>query len=87
MLLVFLHHRESAELKIRENKAMRISVDVDDQLLAEAKKATRIEKTSSLLRYAIKYYAAYEAMKYIKTLGGTEPGLKLTPRRRLERRK
>ena len=37
---------------------MRMSVDLDDQLLAEAKKATRIEKTSSLLRYAIKYYAA-----------------------------
>ena len=66
---------------------MRMSVDLDDQLLAEAKKATRIEKTSNLLRYAIEYYAAYEAMKYLKTLGGTIPGLKLTPRRRLERRK
>ena len=66
---------------------MRMSVDLDEQLLAEAKKATRIEKTPNLLRYAIEHYAAHEAMKYLATLGGTEPGLKLTPRRRLERRK
>ena len=66
---------------------MRVSVDLDEQLLAEAKKATGIEKTSNLLRYAIKYYAAYEATRYLSTLGGTEPGLKLTPRRRLYVRK
>lgn len=66
---------------------MKISVTLDDELLAEAKKLTKIEKTSSLIRHAIKYLTAYEAAKYLSTLGGTEPGLKLTPRRRLERRK
>lgn len=66
---------------------MKISVNIDENLLAEAKKLTEIENTSSLVRHAIEYLASYEAIKYLSTQGGTAPGLKLTPRRRMEVRK
>lgn len=65
---------------------MKISVTLDDELLAEAKKLTKIEKTSSLIRHALQYLTSYEAAKYLSTLGGTMPGLKVTPRRRMETR-
>ena len=78
--------RQLVKSKLQENKTMRMSVNLDDNLIAEAKKLTKIEKTASLIRYAIKNFASYEAAKYLSTLGGSEPGLRLTPRRRMETR-
>lgn len=66
---------------------MRISVLLDEELVAEAKKLTNIKETSRLIQYAIKKMAAYEAASYLSTLGGSQPGIKVTPRRRIEMRR
>lgn len=66
---------------------MRMSVSINDELVAEAKKLTNINETSDLIRYAIKKMAAYEAASYLSTLGGSQPGIKMTPRCRIEMRK
>lgn len=55
--------------------------------LAEAKKLTKFEKTSSWIRHAIKYLTTYDSAKYLSTFGETEPKLKLNLHRRFERRK
>lgn len=65
---------------------MKMSVTLDPEMLAEAKKLTKIKETSRLIRYAVKRMAAYEAARYLSTLGGSQPGLKMTPRRRIELR-
>lgn len=59
---------------------------IDPELLAEAKKLTKIKETSQLIRYAVKRMAAYEAARYLSTLGGSQPGIRMTPRRRIELR-
>lgn len=66
---------------------MRTTVTLDDDQLAKAKRLTNIGSTQKLLGYAIERMAAYEAIKHLVSLAGTEPGLKLTPRRRLEVKK
>ena len=66
---------------------MKVSVTLDKELVAEAKKLTNIDRTSELIRYAVKRMAAYEAARYLSTLGGSQPGIKMTPRRRIEMRK
>ena len=63
-----------------------MSVTIDPELLAEAKKLTKIKETSQLIRYAVKRMAAYEAARYLSTLGGSQPGIRMTPRRRIELR-
>lgn len=62
---------------------MRVYVTLDDELLAEAKRLTEIDNTQQLLRRAVAKMAHYEALKYLVSLAGTMPDLKLTPRRRL----
>ena len=62
---------------------MRVSVTLDDELLAEAKRLTEIDNTQQLIRRAVVKMAHYEALKYLVSLAGTMPDLKLTPRRRL----
>ena len=62
---------------------MRVSVTLDDELLAEAKRLTEIDNTQQLIRSAVANMAHYEALKYLVSLAGTMPDLKLTPRRRL----
>lgn len=66
---------------------MKMSVTLDKELVAEAKKLTNIDKTADLIRYAVRRMAAYEAARYLSTLGGSQPGIKVTPRRRIEVRK
>lgn len=65
---------------------MRISFSLDEKLLAEAKELTKIENTQQLIRHAVKAMASYEALKYLGSLAGTMPRLKVTPRRRMELR-
>lgn len=55
---------------------MRMSVSINDELVAEAKKLTNINETSDLIRYAIKKMAAYEAASYLSTLGACSLALR-----------
>lgn len=63
---------------------MKFTFTLDDELLAEAKELTNIECTEKLVQFAIKSMKEYEAVRELLKLAGTEPGLRLTPRRRLE---
>lgn len=61
---------------------MKMSVTLDEKLLAEAKELTKIENTQQLIRHSIESMMSYEAVKSLLKLAGTEPGLKAPPRRR-----
>ena len=60
---------------------MRISVYLEDDLINEAKELTKIENTQKLIQHAVKSMKEYEALKEFLKLGGTQPNLRLTPRR------
>ena len=65
---------------------MKVTVSLDGERLAEAKKLPKIMETSRLVQYAFKKMAAFEAARYLATLGGSQPGITVTPRRRIELR-
>jgi Arc/MetJ family transcription regulator len=62
--------------------AMRTTVNLDDALLAEARRLTGIEERTALLQEALRALIAREASRRLARLGGSEPGLKPIPRRR-----
>ncbi len=61
---------------------MRTTVTLDDDLVAEARKATGIEETSILLRTALQTLVQREAARRLARLGGSEPDRRPVPRRR-----
>lgn len=61
---------------------MRTTVTLDDELLAKAEEYTGIHERSALLREALKLLVAREAARRLALLGGSEPDLKMPPRRR-----
>ena len=63
---------------------MRMSVTLDEKLLAKAKELTQIDNTQQLIRYSIESMMSYEAVKCLVKLAGTEPSLKAPPRHRWE---
>ena len=66
---------------------MRITVTLDDELLAKARKLTGIKRTSELVNEALRNLVAREAARRLARLGGSEPDLKLIPRRRFKAKK
>ncbi len=63
---------------------MRATVTIDDELIERAKKLTNVKETSRVIRLAVEHMVAFESARGLARLAGTEPNLKLTPRRRLE---
>jgi Arc/MetJ family transcription regulator len=63
---------------------MRTTLAIDDELLARAQFMTGIKEKSALVREALKALIERESARRLALLGGTEPDLKLTPRRRLD---
>ncbi len=61
---------------------MRTTVTIDDKLLADAKEFTGITETSSLIKKALTLLVQHEAGERLIMLGGSEPDLKVPPRRR-----
>jgi Arc/MetJ family transcription regulator len=61
---------------------MRTTVTIDDTLLAKAKEFTGIDATPALIRHALESLVRREAARQLIQLQGTEPDLKLEPRRR-----
>ncbi|MGH9418314.1 MAG: type II toxin-antitoxin system VapB family antitoxin [Terriglobales bacterium] len=60
---------------------MRTTVTIDDELLAKARRYTDIEGTSALVQLALKRYVETEASRRLARMGGTQPQLKVPPRR------
>ncbi len=61
---------------------MRISVTLDDDLIATAQEYTGIKAKSALSRAALTVLVEREAARRLARLGGTMPDLKRVPRRR-----
>ncbi len=61
---------------------MRTTIAFDDDLLAKAQAVTGLKKKSSLVSEALKALIERESARRLARLGGREPGLKASRRRR-----
>jgi Arc/MetJ family transcription regulator len=64
---------------------MRTTLALDDELLAKAEAFTGIRERSALVREALRALIEREAARRLARLGGSEPDLAETPRRRIKR--
>ena len=63
---------------------MRTTINIDDELLAKAAKLTGPLDRSAMVREGLKALIERESAKRLARLGGTQPTLKVAPRRRQE---
>jgi Arc/MetJ family transcription regulator len=62
--------------------AVRTTLSLDDELLAEAQRLTGTTEKSALVRTALVALIERETARRLARLGGSQPGLKKAPRRR-----
>jgi Arc/MetJ family transcription regulator len=62
--------------------AMRTTMNLDDELIAEAQKLTGIEERTALIHAGLRALIARESARRLALLGGKMPKLKPIPRRR-----
>jgi Arc/MetJ family transcription regulator len=63
---------------------MRTTLNIDDQLLAEARDMTGLAEKTALIREALKALIERESARRLARLGGSEPQLQPVPRRQSE---
>lgn len=61
---------------------MRTTLNIDDDLLAEARRLSGLEEKTAIVRAGLEALVARESARRLAALGGSEPGLKKTRRRR-----
>jgi len=61
---------------------MRTTVNLDETLLADARRLTGLDERAALLHEALRALIARESARRLARLGGTEPRLRAVPRRR-----
>ena len=61
---------------------MRTTLELDDDLIAEAQVLTNVREKSTLVREALKALIERESARRLASLGGSEPDLDSPPRRR-----
>ena len=61
---------------------MRTTLNLDDNLLEEAQRLTGLSEKTALVRSALEALIERESARRLARLGGIEPDLKETPRRR-----
>jgi hypothetical protein len=61
---------------------MRTTLNLNDDLLREAARLTWIGEKTALIHAGLEALIARESARRLAALGGTEPGLQPTPRRR-----
>ena len=61
---------------------MRTTVSIDDDLIGKAREFSGIEENAALIREGLKALVEREAARRLIRLGGSQPDLKLPPRRR-----
>ena len=64
---------------------MKATLNIDDELLAEAAKLTGVKEKTALVRMGLKSLIALESAKRLADLGGSEKDLRPIPRRRSRR--
>ncbi len=60
---------------------MRTTLNIDDQLLSEARRITGVAEKTALVREGLKALIERESARRLAKLGGSEPKLKPVPRR------
>jgi Arc/MetJ family transcription regulator len=60
---------------------VRITVNIDDRLLAMAQRLTSVEDRATLVREGLRALIERESARRLARLGGSEPELRLAPRR------
>ena len=61
---------------------MRTTLNIDDDLLAEARRLSGLTEKAALVREGLRALIERESARRLARLGGTEPQLESTPRRR-----
>ena len=61
---------------------MRTTLNLDDQLLEEAQRLTGLTEKTALIRASLEALIERESARRLARMGGTEPELGDTPRRR-----
>ncbi|MBI2994824.1 MAG: type II toxin-antitoxin system VapB family antitoxin [Gammaproteobacteria bacterium] len=61
---------------------MRTTINLDDRLLAEAQRITGMKERTTLIHEGLKALIERESARRLARLGGSEPRLQSTPRRR-----
>ena len=61
---------------------MRVTVTLDDALVAEARELTDIQSLTELSRWALKALVEREALLWLAGIGGSAPDFEVPPRRR-----
>jgi len=60
---------------------MRTTLNIDDELLAEAQRVTGVKEKVTLVREGLRALVERESARRLAKLGGSEPDLKPVPRR------
>lgn len=77
-----LRQRLTEAYKRRIHVCMRTTLNIDDDLLAEARESTGVKEKTALVHLALQRLVEAEAYKRLAALGGTMPKLEVPPRRR-----
>ncbi len=64
---------------------MRTTLNLDEELLEQARHLTGIQEKTALIHAALEALIARESARRLAALGGSEPGLRKIPRRRPRR--
>ncbi|MCC7389056.1 MAG: type II toxin-antitoxin system VapB family antitoxin [Phycisphaerales bacterium] len=62
---------------------MRMNLSIDEELLERARKVTGIQGRSDLIREALEALIARESARRLAALGGSQPKLRASSRRRV----
>lgn len=65
---------------------MRTTLNIDDDLLAEAQRIFGVSEKATLVREGLRALIERESARRLARLGGSEPQLQASPRRRPDRR-
>jgi Arc/MetJ family transcription regulator len=64
---------------------MRTTLNIDDQLLADAKRLTGLEEKSALVKEGLRALIERETARRLAKLGASQPQLKAAPRQRFDK--
>jgi len=66
---------------------MRTTLNIDDDLLAEASRLTGVSEKTAVVRAGLEALIALESARRLAAMGGSEPALRRMPRRRPQPRR
>ena len=78
-MILYVHPMNNLE------KIMRTTLNIDDELLAEAQRITGMEEKTALVREGLRALIERESARRLVKLGGSQPQLRPVPRRRAAR--